>query len=132
MKSISRRRFLRTAVTSGAYLAVPSINELSRAPAIVTSGRQRPQTPSGIQIGDVLADRAVMNAGGFGPNVLDNTFGPQVAFQKASPTPNTPPTAGFQFFGQVDIDGESGEMRVTLKDVAGASLFVKSLAPAGR
>jgi alkaline phosphatase D len=73
-----------------------------------------------------------LNAGSFGPAALDNTFGPQVVFQKTPPAPNTPPTAGFQFFGQMDIDGQSGDMTVTLKDVAGASLFVKTLAPAGR
>jgi hypothetical protein len=30
----------------------------------------------------------------------------------------------------VDIDGASGELTVTLKDVAGASLFVQTIAPA--
>jgi alkaline phosphatase D len=68
-----------------------------------------------------------LNAGSFGPNALDNTFGPRVVFQKAPPTQNAPPTDGFQFFGQVDIDGKSGEMTVTLKNVAGASLFVQTL-----
>lgn len=70
-----------------------------------------------------------LNAGSFGPNPLDNTFGPRVVFQKASPRPNAPPSAGFQFFGQVDIDGRSGEMSVTLKDVAGSSLFSQVLTP---
>ena len=70
-----------------------------------------------------------LNAGTFGPSALDDTFGPQVAFQRTPPKPNAPPTAGFQFFGQVDIDGDSGGMSVTLKDLSGASLFVRPLTP---
>jgi alkaline phosphatase D len=70
-----------------------------------------------------------LHAGSFGPNALDDTFGPQVVFQKAPKTANAPPSAGFQFFGQVDIAGSTGEMTVTLKDLAGASLFVKRIEP---
>jgi alkaline phosphatase D len=70
-----------------------------------------------------------LNAGTFGPNALDDTFGPQVIFQRTSPRPNAPPSAGYQFFGQVDVDGRTGEMTVTLKDVSGAALFAKSLGP---
>ncbi|MEQ1910129.1 MAG: alkaline phosphatase D family protein [Vicinamibacterales bacterium] len=73
-----------------------------------------------------------LNAGTFGPSPLDNTFGPQVAFQRVAPTPNAAPSAGFQFFGQVDIDGRTGALTVTLKDVAGASLYVKELPPSAR
>jgi alkaline phosphatase D len=70
-----------------------------------------------------------LHAGTFGPSALDNTFGPKVVFQKASPTPSAPPSAGLQFFGQMDIDGKTGTMTVTLKDLAGASLYVNPLAP---
>jgi alkaline phosphatase D len=72
-----------------------------------------------------------LNAGTFGPNPLDNTFGPKVVFQKAPPEgqANLPPSAGLQFFGQVDIDGASEVMTVTLKDLAGASLFTQELTP---
>jgi alkaline phosphatase D len=72
-----------------------------------------------------------LNAGNFGPNQLDNTFGPEVVFQKAPPEGqvNLPPSAGLQFFGQVDIDGETEVMTVTLKDLTGASLFTQELAP---
>ena len=70
-----------------------------------------------------------LNAGGFGTSALDNTFGPQVMFEKAPEAPNSPPSVGCQFFGQVDIDSETGGMTVTLKDVAGSSLYVKSLEP---
>jgi alkaline phosphatase D len=70
-----------------------------------------------------------LNAGSFGPNRLDNTFGPQVVFQKAPPAGqvNLPPTAGLQFFGQVDIDHRSKDMIVSLRDLAGATLFSQRL-----
>jgi alkaline phosphatase D len=70
-----------------------------------------------------------LNAGSFGPNALDNTFGPQVIFQKAPPAANFSPFAGLQFFGQVDIDGRTGVMTVTLKDLSGASVFTQKLQP---
>ncbi len=72
-----------------------------------------------------------LNAGTFGPGQLDNTFGPSVVYQKHPPKGqgNLPPSAGMQFFGEVLIQGKSGEMRVTLRDMAGTSLFEKVLEP---
>lgn len=72
-----------------------------------------------------------LNAGTFGPNDLDTTFGPEAVFVKAPPPGqvNLPPSAGMQFFGQVDIDGRSEVMTVRLKDMAGATLFTQELAP---
>lgn len=70
-----------------------------------------------------------LNAGSFGPNTLDNTFGPQVMFQKFPPAPNTSPFAGLQFFGQVDIDGRTAEMTVSLKDIDGNTVYRKELRP---
>lgn len=72
-----------------------------------------------------------LNAGTFGPSKLDATFGPQVVFQKAPPAgqSNLSPAAGLQFFGQVDIDGASRVMTVTLKDIDGNALFSHSLMP---
>jgi alkaline phosphatase D len=70
-----------------------------------------------------------LNSGSFGPNKVDGTFGMQVVYQKAPQEANTPPTAGLQFFGQVDIDAQSKAMTVTLKDLTGASLFSKTLEP---
>jgi alkaline phosphatase D len=68
-----------------------------------------------------------LHAGSFGPNALDNTFGPQVVFQKAPPTANAPPSAGYQFFGQIDIDGQGKDLTVALKDIDGATVFSKRL-----
>jgi len=70
-----------------------------------------------------------LNAGSFGPNALDNTFGPRVVFQKYPPMPNAAPNAGYQFFGQIDLDPRSGEMLVTLKDGSGAGVFSRTLTP---
>jgi alkaline phosphatase D len=72
-----------------------------------------------------------MHAGTFGPGVLDETFGPQVVYQKAPPAgqQNLPPSAGMQFFGEVEIDARSGAMTVTLRDASDASLHRQVLDP---
>lgn len=72
-----------------------------------------------------------LNAGTFGPNVLDATFGPQAVFVRAPPAgqANLSPYAGFQFFGEVNIDARSAELTVDLRDIAGQSVFSKALRP---
>lgn len=72
-----------------------------------------------------------LNAGAFGPAKLDNTFGPEVMFQKVPPNgqANLSPLTGYQFFGDVQIDGKSRELTVTLRDLSGAGLYSKTLAP---
>lgn len=72
-----------------------------------------------------------LNAGGFLPPRLDGTFGPQVRFQLAPPAPNSSPLDGFQFFGEVAIDGGSAELTVRLRDAAGAVRYSTRLVPAG-
>ena len=69
-----------------------------------------------------------LNAGGFGPNALDGTFGPRAEFVAAAPHANTGPAEGAQFFGEVQIDGPSRELTVTLRDVEGHALFTTTLA----
>jgi alkaline phosphatase D len=73
-----------------------------------------------------------IHAGSFGPNQLDNTFGPQLVYIKA-PTKeqgqNAAPTYGLQFFGRVAIDGASGVMTVTLKDWDDNALWSTKLEP---
>lgn len=66
-----------------------------------------------------------LHAGTFGPAALDDTFGPQVVFQRAPglDRQNLPPSAGMQFFGEVAIDGQSEAMTVILRDVAGTALY---------
>jgi len=73
-----------------------------------------------------------LNAGTFGPNELDPTFGPQIKFIKA-PEPgqsNLAPSAGYQFFGHVRIDAVNAAMTVTLKDMKNQDLYRVELTPA--
>lgn len=71
-----------------------------------------------------------LNAGTFGPNRLDPTFGPEVRFQRTADRPNQPPSDGLQFFGHVRIDGRTEAMTVRLIDVAGDELYSVELDPA--
>ena len=66
-----------------------------------------------------------INAGTFGPNALDDTFGPDVKFMSLPPgtAPNRPPSDGLQFFGIGRIDAHSRALTVSLHDVSGKTLF---------
>jgi len=70
-----------------------------------------------------------LNAGSFGPNSTDGTFGPEVVFSKAPPAgqSNLSPYAGLQFFGEVNIDKQTKSMTVDLKDINGNIVFNKVL-----
>jgi alkaline phosphatase D len=73
-----------------------------------------------------------LHAGTWGPGELDNTFGPKAMFQKgcsAEQGDNLAPCFGLQFFGRVDIDGRSGAMMVTLKDVDNRDLWSVEIVP---
>ena len=72
-----------------------------------------------------------LHAGTFGPNELDNTFGPEVRFIKAPgmDKQNLPPSAGMQFFGHVKIEGATGQMTVTLRDRADVALWSTTIDP---
>jgi alkaline phosphatase D len=73
-----------------------------------------------------------LHAGTFGPNQLDNTFGPQIRYINApskEQAQNLPPSEGLQFFGHVGIDGTTGLMTVTLKDVADRALWSTTIEP---
>lgn len=70
-----------------------------------------------------------LNAGSFGPDTLDKTFGPEVVFEKAPPAQNNSPLAGFQFFGEVNIDGQTAELSVILRDLDGVAVFEQKLQP---
>jgi alkaline phosphatase D len=68
-----------------------------------------------------------LHAGSFGPNLPDDTFGLQVVYQKAPPAANTSPLAGYQFFGEVELDGRTADLTVTLRDTANQALWSKTL-----
>ena len=70
-----------------------------------------------------------LNAGAFGPNTPDGTFGPKVVYSNTPPRAAASPLEGWQFFGEVEIDGHSRDLTVTLRDVEGAALFRKTLHP---
>jgi alkaline phosphatase D len=74
-----------------------------------------------------------LHAGTFGPNELDNTFGIDVKYVKAPSggQVNLPPSAGMQFFGDVQIDAKTAALTVHLRDIDGASLWSTTL-PAKR
>lgn len=72
-----------------------------------------------------------MNAGAFGPGVLDKTFGPTAVFSKSPPIQNASPFSGYQFFGEVNIDPRTREMKVELFDLDGVSQFARTLQAAG-
>jgi alkaline phosphatase D len=73
-----------------------------------------------------------LNAGGFGPNQLDGTFGPRAEFVAAPPAANTSPADGFQFFGEVEISAATRQLTVTLRDVDGAGIYTRTLDPEPR
>lgn len=72
-----------------------------------------------------------LNAGTFGPNTLDKTFGPQLIFQKTPPAgkSNLSPLDGYQFFGEVNIDPASKVLTVDFRDLAGAVQFTQAVEP---
>lgn len=70
-----------------------------------------------------------INAGAFGPNEPDTTFGLRVVYQKTPPRSNLSPLSDYQFFGEINIDARDETLTVTLRDVAGKALFERALAP---
>ena len=69
------------------------------------------------------------HAGTFAPGPIDRTFGPDVRFTGTPATlaPNRPPSAGLQFFGQLDIDPRSHALTVALVNTAGTRVFEQRL-----
>ena len=70
-----------------------------------------------------------INAGSFGPNALDGTFGPEVAFFKAGAYANESPRSGeSQYFGHVDL-GADDVFTASLRNANGTVLWSKALQP---
>ncbi|MGW2840924.1 alkaline phosphatase D family protein [Streptomyces sp. NPDC001493] len=68
-------------------------------------------------------------AGAFPASALDGTFGPDRVFVKAPVLSNQSPMEMPPLYGEVDIDGGSGEMTVRLRQQGGQVLFTKVLQP---
>lgn len=61
--------------------------------------------------------------------LLDDTFGPQVLFEKSAEGRRLGPADGLQFFGEVRIAGRDRVMTVILRDLSGAALYSVELEP---
>ncbi|GAB3673910.1 alkaline phosphatase D family protein [Actinocorallia lasiicapitis] len=72
-----------------------------------------------------------LNAGTFGPNTLDATFGPEAVFVKTGPRVNASPAEGAQFFGSVSVSAATRALTVELVDLNGTVLFSKELPAEG-
>lgn len=72
-----------------------------------------------------------LHAGSFPAGPLDDTFGPQVDFYGGPASDdgvNLAPSAGHQYFGQVDINGISGELTVQIVNRNGETRYTRTLA----
>lgn len=74
-----------------------------------------------------------LHAGAFGPNKIDETFGPEVVYIHApgKDRQNLSPLEDFQHFGEVDINAETKEMTVRLLTTRGNELWSKTLPAEG-
>ncbi|MEM8868516.1 MAG: alkaline phosphatase D family protein [Verrucomicrobiota bacterium] len=72
-----------------------------------------------------------LHAGSFGPNQLDLTFGPELKFLgiPQDMKPFRPPSDGFQFFGEIEIDGSTQALTVRHINSAGKELWSHHLDP---
>ncbi len=68
-----------------------------------------------------------LNAGAFGPNELDPTFGPEAVFVQGPPEAGTSPLDGFQNFGEVEVAPGGDRLTVTLRGQAGERLWSTTL-----
>ncbi len=70
-----------------------------------------------------------LNAGTFGPGVLDPTFGPEAKFVGVPPgmKQGRPPSDGLQFFGTLRTDARRQTLTVRLHDLSGRTLFEQNL-----
>jgi alkaline phosphatase D len=70
-----------------------------------------------------------LNAGTFGPNALDATFGPDAKFIGIPPgmKANRPPSDGFQFFGTLKVDARHKTLTARLHNLAGDILYTVQL-----
>ncbi len=72
-----------------------------------------------------------LNAGTFGPNKLDATFGPEARFVGVPPgmKPGRPPIAGLQFFGTLKAHARHRTLTAQLHDLSGRVVYKIELPP---
>jgi phosphodiesterase/alkaline phosphatase D-like protein len=119
-----RCRSLRAGAAALGGAALPPGAAAQAAPGIVASDSVRPVAAQGWEFVS-----GPLNAGSFGPNTRDATLGPRAAFVKAPPAgqANLSPHSGPHFFGEVPSDSRSGDLTVDPRDLAGTSVFSKTL-----
>lgn len=73
-----------------------------------------------------------MHAGTFGPSPLDDTFGPEVVWQRVPDAEQMGrgPAEGLQFFGEVQIASDTRALTVRLLDIEGSVLHTEVVLPA--
>ncbi|WP_313814196.1 alkaline phosphatase D family protein [Glutamicibacter sp.] len=69
-----------------------------------------------------------VNAGSFGPNKMDQTFGPTVDFSLAGTTNQSPRNGKGQFFGHVSLDDQD-RFTVSLRNGLGETVYRRILEP---
>ncbi|MET9466004.1 alkaline phosphatase D family protein [Streptomyces sp. NPDC006544] len=70
-----------------------------------------------------------IGAGGFPAGPLDATFGPRTEYVQSAPLANMSPAENPPYYGEVEIDGDSGELTVRLRRQGGGVLFTRTLRP---
>jgi alkaline phosphatase D len=70
-----------------------------------------------------------LHAGGFGPNALDVTFGPEYRWKKPPKKSGDGPGHGFAAYGVIRIDARSKTMRVTQHGIDGRELAAQQIEP---
>ncbi|MER5929162.1 alkaline phosphatase D family protein [Streptomyces sp. NPDC002054] len=70
-----------------------------------------------------------VGAGGFPHGRLDATFGPRQEFVRSAPLANMSPAEHPPYYGEVEIDAESGELTVRLRAEGEGVLFARTLPP---
>ncbi len=75
-----------------------------------------------------------INSGAFGPNNLDPSFGPEYKFVRGPATldlpQNLPPSrTDLQFFGLAEVDGQTANLTVQIRNITGELVYEKVLQP---
>ena len=108
---MNRREFLKLASAAGITVAGERAAEAQRTPALVTAERLRPLMTSGVQTGDVTAERAVIWSRTDRPARMIVEYAANDAFRGATTIQGPAARNDTDFTARVDLDGlRPGEM----------------------
>jgi phosphodiesterase/alkaline phosphatase D-like protein len=104
---MKRRKFLKQSFLTGSAAATLALlsKDSFATPAIMVSGNQRPQTPFGVQCGDVTEDRAVVWSRSDRPARMIVEYATTEAFQNSQRLVGTAAIEPTDFTGRVDLTG---------------------------